>query len=199
MGSNPTGPTSCEPRFRAVKIPLHVKALSLFIGAMLVGFGTAHPTVAQIPFDRSRDQAVGVTLGLASGSGLSYQEILPSAFGFRAAFLAWKTGDSSFIDLGISGLRILSDDGARRFYLVGSIGWWRRSDEDTELEFDDEGNVINERVIDDVDDSGALGLGAGVELPLSPSAAVSLEGVFTYWTDSGDLVPAPQVSLHWLF
>ena len=112
---------------------------------------------------------------------------------------AWKTGDSSFIDLGISGLRVLSDDGARRFYLVGSIGWWRSSDEGTELELDDEGNVVSERAFDDVDDSGALGLGAGVEFPLSPSAMVSLEGLFTYWTDSGALVPAPQVSLHWLF
>jgi len=28
---------------------------------------------------------------------------------------------------------------------------------------------------------------------------MSLEGVFTYWTDSGDLIPVPQASLHWLF
>ena len=176
-----------------------MKALSPFIVVLLVGFATARPAIAQIPFDRERNQAVGMTFGLASGAGLSYQEILPSALGFRAAFLAWKTGDSSFIDLGLSGLRVLSDDGARRFYLVGSIGWWRRSDEETELEFDDEDNVISERTFDDVDDSGALGFGAGVELPLSPDAAVALEGVFTYWTDSGDFLPAPQVSLHWLF
>jgi hypothetical protein len=157
------------------------------------------PAPAQVPFDTSRNQAVGATVGLASGAGLSYQEILPSAFGYRAAVLAYKKGDGSFFDVGVSGLRILSDDGRRRVYLVGSIGWWRRSDEETELEFDDEGNLISERVFDDVDDSGALGVGAGVELPLGPRSAVSLEGVFTYWTDSGDLVPAPQASIHWLF
>ena len=167
--------------------------------AIFAGFAIADPASAQIPFDASRNQAVGVTAGLASGTGISYQEILPSALGFRAAILAWKKGDSSFFDVGVSGLRILSDDGRRRVYLVGSMGWWRRSEEETDLEFDDEGNVVTERVFDDVDDSGALGLGAGVELPLGPSAAVSLEAVFTYWTDSGDLIPAPQVSLHWLF
>lgn len=154
---------------------------------------------AQIPFDNDRNQGVGITVGMASGAGISYQEIMPSALGFRAAVLAWKTGDSSFFDIGVSGLRVLSDDGRRRVYLVASMAWWRRSDEETEVEFDDEGNLISERVFDDVDDSGALGAGAGVELPLGPSAAISLEAVFTYWTDSGDLIPAPQASLHWLF
>ena len=167
--------------------------------AILVAGALADPASAQIPFDPSRNQAVGVTVGLASATGISYQEILPSAFGFRAAILAWKKGDSSFLDLGVSGLRVLSDDGRRRVYLVGSLGWWRRSDEETEVEFDDEGNVVTERVFDDVDDSGALGVGAGVELPLGGSAAFSLEGVFTYWTDNGNLIPVPQASLHWLF
>ncbi|HYO45537.1 MAG TPA: hypothetical protein VEY33_02475 [Gemmatimonadota bacterium] len=170
-----------------------------FLLAILAGAVLADPTNAQIPLDPSRDQAVGATVGLASGTGISYQEILPSAFGFRVAILAWKNGDSSFLDLGVSGLRVLSDDGRRRVYLVGSIGCWRRSDEEADVEFDDQGNVVTERVFDDVDDSGALGLGAGVELPLGRSAAVSLEGVFTYWTDSGDLIPVPQASLHWLF
>ncbi len=154
---------------------------------------------AQIPFDNARNQGVGVTVGMASGAGISYQEILPSALGYRAAILAWKTGDSSFFDIGVSGLRVLSDDGRRRVYLVASMAWWRRSDEETEAEFDDEGNLISERVFDDVDDSGAIGAGAGVELPFGTSAAISLEAVFTYWTDSGDLIPAPQASLHWLF
>lgn len=165
----------------------------------IVALAAPDPAAAQIPFDSSRNQAVGATVGLASGTGISYQEILPSALGYRAAVLAWKKGDSSFFDVGISGLRILSDDGRRRVYLVASLGWWRRSDEETEADFDDDGNIVSERVFDDVDDSGALGLGAGVELPLGRSAALSLEGVFTYWTDSGDLIPVPQASLHWLF
>lgn len=173
-----------------------MRPLTLFV--VLLG-GLAQPALAQVPFDTSRNQAVGATVGLASGTGISYQEILPSALGYRVAVLAWKKGDSSFFDIGVSGMRILSDDGRRRVYLVAAMGWWRRSDEETELEFDDDGNLISERVFDDVDDSGALGLGAGVELPLGTSAAVSLEGVFTYWTDSGDLIPAPQVSIHWLF
>jgi hypothetical protein len=177
--------------------PLHL--LLAVLGLAIAGLATANRAAAQIPFDTSRNQAVGVTVGLASGTGISYQEILPSALGYRAAILAWKKGDSSFFDVGVSGLRILSDDGSRRVYLVASIGWWRRSDEETEAEFDEDGNIVTERVFDDVDDSGALGLGAGVELPLGRSAAVSLEGVFTYWTDSGDLIPVPQASLHWLF
>ena len=170
-----------------------------FLLLVMLAAGVAGSARAQIPFDNGRNQGVGVTVGLASGAGISYQEILPSALGYRAAVLAWKTGDSSFFDIGLSGLRVLSDDGRRRIYLVASMAWWRRSDEETEVEFDDEGNLISERVFDDVDDSGALGMGAGVELPLGPGAAISLEAVFTYWTDSGDLIPAPQASLHWLF
>ena len=168
--------------------------LLVLLSAALAGFARA-----QIPFDNGRNQGVGVTVGMASGAGISYQEILPSALGYRATLLAWKTGDSSFFDIGVSGLRVLSDDGRRRVYLVASMAWWRRSDEETEVEFDDEGNLISERVFEDVDDSGALGAGAGVELQLGPGAAISLEAVFTYWTDSGDLIPAPQASLHWLF
>jgi hypothetical protein len=155
--------------------------LAALAGLAIAGFATAGPAAAQIPFDTSRNQAVGATFGLASGTGISYQEVLPSALGYRAVILAWKKGDSSFVDVGVSGLRVLSDDGRRRVYLVASMGWWRRSDEETEAEFDDDGNLVSERVFDDVDDSGALGLGAGVELPLGGSAAVSLEGVFTYW------------------
>lgn len=165
----------------------------------LGGLAFATGAAAQVPLDRSRDQGVGATFGLASGTGISYQEILPSAFGYRGAVLAWKKGDSSFFDIGASLLRILSDDGQRRVYLVGSLGYWRRSDEETELEFDDDGNLIAERVFDDVDDSGAVGVGVGVELPFGARAALSLEGVFTYWTDSGDLLPLPQASIHWLF
>ncbi|HET6361134.1 MAG TPA: hypothetical protein VFH11_03665, partial [Gemmatimonadota bacterium] len=48
---------------------------------------------AQIPFDNNRNQGVGITAGMASGAGISYQEILPSALGYRVAVLAWKTGD----------------------------------------------------------------------------------------------------------
>lgn len=171
---------------------------SLLVLLIVLGARTL-PATAQVPLDRSRDQGVGATAGLASGAGLSYQEILPSALGFRVALLAWKKGDGSFLDLGGSLLRILSDDGRRRIYLLGSIGYWRRSDEETDVEFDDEGNLISERVFDDVDDSAAIGAGAGVELPLGRDVSLSLEGVFTYWTDSGDLLPLPQASIHWLF
>jgi len=172
-----------------------VVALLVVLGSLTLATRAA----AQVPLDRSRDQGVGATIGLASGTGISYQEILPSAFGFRGALLAWKKGDSSFFDVGASALRILSDDGRRRVYLVGSLGYWRRSDEETEAVFDGDGNLISERVFDEVDDSGAIGVGAGVELPFGGSAALSLEGVFTYWTDSGDLLPLPQASIHWLF
>ncbi|CAN5849062.1 hypothetical protein BH20GEM1_BH20GEM1_17950 [soil metagenome] len=173
--------------------------IAALVGLAIAGLATSDPATAQIPFDSSRNQAVGATVGLASGTGISYQDILPSALGYRAAILAWKKGDSSFFDVGLSGLRILSDDGSRRVYRVASMFCGRRSEEQAEVEFDDLGNIVTERVFDDVDDSGALGLGAGVELPLGGSAALSLEGVFTYWTDSGDLIPVPQVSLHWLF
>ncbi len=154
---------------------------------------------AQVAFDRRRDQAVGVTLGLASGSGISYTEILPSAFGYRGALALWKHGDYSFLDVGLSGLRVLSDDGWRRVYLVGSVSYWRRADRVERDVFDDEGNVIQTRVVDDVDDSAGLGLGVGIELPYGERAAVALEGVFTYWANSGDLLPLPQVSLHYHF
>lgn len=185
----------CEGRRHASIYQPRMRSFALIVLACAL-VRSAH---AQIPFDTSRNQGVGATVGLASGTGISYQEILPSALGYRAVVLAWKKGDGSFVDVGISGLRVLSDDGRRRVYLLGSIGWWRRSEEETELEFDEDGNLISERVFDDIDDSGALGLGAGVELPLGTSASASLEGVFTYWTDSGDLIPAPQVSIHWLF
>lgn len=159
----------------------------------------AAPAAAQVPFDRERDQGVGVMAGLASGAGVSYREILPSAWGYRATLALWKLSDFSFIDAGVSGMRVLSDDGRSRVYLVGSAAYWRRGDEETEEIFDDDENLVATREVDDVDDSVGIGVGAGVELPLGRRGAITLEGVFTYWADSGALVPLPQIGIHYLF
>lgn len=159
----------------------------------------AAPLRAQSPFDPERDQGIGVMAGLASGAGLSYMEILPSAFGYRGTLAAWKLGDGSFVDAGISALRILSDDGRRRVYLVASASYWRRSDEETEEIFDDDGNLVETREVDDVDTSTGLGAGVGIELPAGERVGLSLEALFTYWSDSGDLLPLPQIGLHYHF
>ncbi len=159
----------------------------------------AVPATAQVPFDRERDQGVGVMAGLASGAGVSYREILPSAWGYRGTLALWKVSDFSFIDAGVSGMRILDDDGRRRVYLVGSASYWRRSQEEDEEVFDDDGNLIDTRRVDDLDTSVGLGVGAGVELPLGERGAITLEGLFTYWSDSGALLPLPQIGLHYLF
>lgn len=164
--------------------------------APLLGPDLAH---GQTPFDPDRNQTVGGIAGVASGSGVAYQEILPSAFGFRGALALWKLGDFSFVDVGVSGLRILSDDGARRVYLVGSLSYWRRSDVESEPLLDDEGNVAGERVFDDVDDSWALGAGVGLEVPVGERVALNLEAAFTYWGESGDLLPLPQIALGYRF
>jgi hypothetical protein len=157
------------------------------------------PALGQTPFDPDRDQTVGAVAGVASGSGIAYQEILPSAFGFRGALALWKLGDFSFVDVGVSGLRILSDDGARRVYLVGSLSYWRRRDEELEPIRDDEGNVTGERIRDDVDDSWALGAGVGLEVPVGERVALNLEAAFTYWAESGDLLPLPQIGIGYRF
>ena len=159
----------------------------------------AVPAAAQVPFDRNRDQAFGVVAGLASGGGVMYKEVLPNAFGYRVAAALWKLGDFSVVDVGVYGMRILSDDGRRRVYLVGGGAYWRRSDEEERTTFDDQGNVVETRIVDDVDDSFGLGLGLGVELPLGARTSASLEGVFSYWTDTGDVLPLPQVGIHYDF
>ena len=160
---------------------------------------SATSTRAQITFDPNRNQAIGATAGLASGAGVSYQEILPTAWGFRGALFGWNLGDSSFIDIGASGLRVLSDDGNRRIYLIGGTSFWRWSDEETVPEFDDEGNVIGERKLNDTKDSWGIGVGVGIEMPLATRTSFSIEGLFTYWSRTEDFLPLPQVSIHYLF
>lgn len=169
------------------------------LALLLVPFLGSAPGSAQTPFDPDRNQTVGVIAGVASGSGIAYQEILPSAYGFRGALALWKLGDFSFVDLGVSGLRILSDDGGRRVYLVGGLSYWRQSDEETEPILDDQGNVTGERIFDDTDDSWALGAGVGLEMPVGERVALNLEAVFTYWAESGDLLPLPQIGLGYRF
>lgn len=168
----------------------------IFLSLLLIGF--AAPLTAQTRYDTDRNQGIGLTLGLASGAGISYTEILPSAFGYRGAFAVWKVGDFFFLDVGLSGLRVLSDDRGRRIYLVGSMSYWRQTDEESRLVVE-EGDLVTEREFDDVDDSWSLGLGAGVEFSLSDRASFSLEAVFTYWDDSGDFLPLPQLALQYLF
>ena len=166
-------------------------------GLLLLVFSL--PARAQIPYDPDRNQAMGGSVGLATGAGVSYQEILPSAFGFRGTIFGWKVGGSSFVDLGAAALRVLSDDGRRRIYLIGGASYWRWSDEETVTEFDGAGNVVGEHEVDDVDESWSVGIGAGVELPLSQRAGLALEGLFTYWDHTGDFLPLPQASIHYLF
>lgn len=177
-------------------IPSMTRAAILAVPLLLA---LVAPAAGQVPFDRDRDQAVGVVAGLASGAGFAYEEVLPSAWGFRGSVLAWKKSDYSFVDLGLSGLRILSDDGRRRVYLVGGAAWWRKGQDKTEDVFDDQGNLVTTRTVHDIDDSVGIGAGVGIDLPLGGRAAVSLEGVFTYWTDTGDLLPLPQIGLHYHF
>jgi len=140
-----------------------------------------HAARAQVPFDTRRNQAIGAVGGIATGSGVSYQEILPSAFGYRATIFGWNVGDSEFLDVGAAGLRVLSDDGRSRIYLIAGASIWRWSDADDEGE------------------SWSAGAGAGVELPLSTRTVVSLEGLFTYWDESGDFLPLPQIAVYYLF
>lgn len=169
--------------------------LSLIVVALLI----AAPLSAQTRFDPDRNQAIGGMAGLASGSGIAYQEIFPSAWGYRGALALWSLGDSFFIDTGVSALRVLTDDRGQRVYLVSSLSYWRHSDETSEAIFDDADNVVGERVFDDVDDSWSLGLGAGIELPLGTRTAISLEALFTYWTESGNVLPLPQIGLQYQF
>jgi len=154
---------------------------------------------AQVPYDTERNQGIGVGAGAASGAGFFYQEILRSGYGYRGALALWKKGDFSFINFGASGLRVLTDDGRRRIWLVASAAYWRSSDEEIEEIFDAVGNLVAERVFDDVDDTWALGLGVGIELPLGDRVGLSLEGVFTYLEDTGDLLPLPQIGLLYQF
>jgi hypothetical protein len=170
--------------------------------AVIVSFLFLAPAATasgQVPYDQDRNQAIGGVAGLTTGSGVFYQEILPSAFGYRGTLFGWKLGGSSFIDLGVAGLRVLSDDGRRRLYLIGGASYWRWSDEETVTEFDENGNVIGETEVDDVDESWSIGVGAGVELPFTQRTTVSFEGLFTYWDRTGDFLPLPQIAVHYLF
>lgn len=169
--------------------------------AALIGLAilVASPLSAQTRFDPDRNQAIGGVAGLASGSGISYQEIFPSAFGYRGALALWSLGDSFFIDTGVSALRVLTDDRGQRVYLVSSLSYWRHTEEMSEPLFDDADNVVGERIFDDVDDSWSFGVGAGIELPLGARTAVALEALFTYWTDTGNVLPLPQVGLQYQF
>jgi hypothetical protein len=169
--------------------------------AVLAGLLLLAPAAAgaQVPFDQNRNQAIGGSAGLATGAGVTYQEILPSAFGFRGTLFGWKLGDSSFVDLGAAGLRVLSDDGRRRIYLIAGASYWRWSNEETVTQFDDQGNVTGEIEVDDVEKSWSVGVGAGFELPVSERVVVDLEGLFTYWDKTGDFLPLPQIALYYLF
>ena len=177
-----------------------MRAASLFpLVLLLVLAGPVRGAHAQTRYDPDRNQALGAIAGAASGAGVSYEEVLPSGFGYRGALVFWSVGDFSFFDFGVSGLRLLGDDRGQRIYLVGSLAYWRRSDEERETLFDGRGNVAGERVFDDVDDSWAMGFGAGLQRPIGERVAVTLEALFTYWAESGDVLPLPQIGIGYRF
>ena len=155
--------------------------LSRLALAAAAGVAPAAALHAQVPFDSHRNQSIGAVAGITTGSGVAYQEILPSAFGYRATIFGWNVGDSEFLDVGLAGLRVLSDDGRSRIYLIAGGSIWRWSDDEEDKE------------------SWSAGAGAGVELPLSTRTVVALEGLFTYWDETGDFLPLPQIAVQYLF
>ena len=98
---------------------------------------------------------------------------------------------------GIAGL--VRDRDLVQLYLVGGLSYWRHTEETSRPIFDENDNVTGERVFDDVDDSWSIGLGAGIELPVGTRTAISLEALFTYWTQSGNVLPLPQIGLQYQF
>jgi hypothetical protein len=124
---------------------------------------------------------VGVSLGPASGFGLSFRHHLPGSFSYQIVGGIIKADRNTLGNLGgemqFDFVRTLRT----RFFGVAALGYFYKGEAENELS-----------------SPFRAGTGVGIEYQQFRSISIAGEILFTFFND-GDIVPLPQVSMHYYF
>jgi hypothetical protein len=124
---------------------------------------------------------IGFSCGLASGFGLSFRHHLPGSFSYQLVGGVIKADRKT---LGNIGGEMQFDFGrtqSTRFFGAAALGYFYKGEKENSL-------------------AGPFRAGAGVGIEYQQFRSISIAGelLFTFFND-GDIVPLPQISMHYYF
>lgn len=127
---------------------------------------------------------VGLYGSATSGAGLSFRAHLANIpLSFQITGIAWKTGKTSFYDLGGEVQYDLSVTTTSRIYAVAGLGSYYYSQSDS----------------NELDGPTRFGLGVGYETPLSNAMSVSAAIMVTVFGPKTSVLPLPSAGFHFYF
>lgn len=124
---------------------------------------------------------LGVSVGPASGIGISFRNHLPSKISYQLIGGIIKSGDKTWATVGGEFQFDLVRATSTRLFFGPSVSYFYS------------GTAGNDYVA-----PFRFGVGVGGELLVQNAINISVEGVFVYFSN-GDIAPMPQVGLHYYF
>ncbi|HTS00133.1 MAG TPA: hypothetical protein VML00_10300 [Bacteroidota bacterium] len=158
--------------------------------ALLVAALYALPARSQAVLpERGRDgglrenvYGLGLSVGAASGIGLSFRHHLPGYFSYQLIGGIIKVDNRTLYAIGGEFQYDFIRGSGVRFFAAGATGFYYAGR--------GHGNEI--------DGPGRLGAGIGAEVPVQGGFHLSGELLFTYFSD-GNVLPLPQLAMHYYF
>ena len=139
------------------------------------------PTDASKEFDRSIF-GMGLSAGVASGFGLSFRQHLPGEVSYQIVGGIIKADRKLYYNFGTELQYDLARGESTRFFAAGALGYF----------------YSGENGSNDLSGPARLGAGIGIESAGMQSLSLSLELLFTYFSD-GSVLPLPQLAAHYYF
>lgn len=124
---------------------------------------------------------LGVSAGPASGIGISFRNHLPSKISYQIVGGIFKSADRTWASIGGEFQFDLVRGNTGRLFFGPSTSYFHKGTDSLEY-------LAPFR----------FGIGVGGELNLGNAVNISLEGVFVYFSN-GEILPMPQVALHYYF
>ena len=124
---------------------------------------------------------LGISVGPASGIGISFRDHFPSKISYQIVGGIIKTGGQTSASIGAEFQYDLVRANSTRFFFGPSTSYFYNGSG---------GNSFAAPF--------RLGIGVGGELNVQAAVNISLEGVFVYFSN-GDIAPMPQIACHYYF
>ena len=169
--------------------PSEVSVKSIYATLFFVLLCTAPASLAQVSVQGNQKAenfgkdvyGLGLSVGPASGIGISFRNHLPSKVSYQLVGGIIKAGDQTSASIGGEFQYDLVRGPTTRMYFGPSLSYFYKGTDKNEL-----------------DAPFRAGMGVGGELSLQQAVHVSLEGAFVYYSN-GDIAPLPQIALHYYF
>jgi hypothetical protein len=134
--------------------------------------------------------AVGANIGLLSGAGLAARVSFPGGFAAQLAFLPISVPGEKYtthFNIGGEAQYAFNRTSSGRLYALFGMGYYGTWSNQPDLK----GNVI--------ENPFRMGLGIGYEYFTSPNFVISLSGAITYFPNTSEFFPLPEVGFFYYF